>query len=651
MATVAERQAALSRQPIWLLKVILDQCTLENGQAPCTAVDPCYYTFSTSQDLPNYTKGTFEWKFTNRGAPTIPGSYPYLMGPIKHTPTKLDQDKFKTSRGVMNLRLQEDNAHPLANPNKSTSQSDTGRFFRNWLARNPNYHFRLCELYRGYDGVAENDFELYWRGLIDNIEFTKDGIEIRAIDMIFRAEEAKYPNKISDGNTVQDNPLAIGAGVVTVNDVDEFDDATVNEPKQIKIEDEYIEYTSKAGATLVVSARGAYGSAAAEHALGKKIKQVLIYAGAGFTSGLPADHIFLDLFCNKAGIDGSLYIETTDVSLTISDAGGISGADTTIGVSAGEALPFEGIVLIELELISYTGVSGDNLTGCKREMYGTTAAAHADGVDVKPTTFTHEIGKWRQGADFQNRIESPKQVKTFITDLQKAVLCDVYQNEAGKIECKMQAPSPGESIEAIDEEDMKQGSRKVDRNEDSRITRVLVYYGQTEADPSTDISKYSGLRAFIGATQESSDSFNEVREHVITSPWITDQAEADWLAAHYFYRYIAGTPVVAFDLELYHDDKEVGDVIQITVPEIVDKDANEESRLYRIVKKVQKGLARLAFEAQDTGFGDKQYRLIGPTTLVTDYDASTAAERAKYCFISDGSDQLGAANDDTHRIY
>ena len=614
-------------------------------------VPDCYYTWSTCQDTSNYSKSSYSWKFCNRGA-YVKGAMPLLNYPIRHLPTKIDQDKFQTERGEMRFQLQEDNALPLANPNKGTSQSDTGRFFRNLLARNPNYHHRLIELYRGYNGVAVDDFELYWRGLIEDVEFTTDGIEIRALDMLYKASDARYPNKISDDNTVQDNPLLIGAGTVTVNDVDEFFDATANEPRCIKIEDEYIIYTGKGEATLTGCSRGAYSITAAEHAQGKAIKQVMVYGESDYVTGVGADHIFMDLLCNLSGI-GAEYIETrTDLEVEINDAGNVGAGDTTITVENIAHLPASGIVLIGTELIRYTGVSGNDLDPCKRGMYGTTATTHDDDDPVYPTTFTHEIGRWRQGHKFRTKAESPKQVKEFVKLLQRDVLCDIWQNEAGKIECKMQAPPIYESgILDITEADMIGGDRKVKRNEQSRITRVGVYYNQLEPDPGTDPDKFTGLLWYVDADAESAENYNEIREKIFYSIFIYQDSEAKWLDAHYFMRYRVGCPIVSLGLELYHDNQEVGNLAWLSVPEIVDQNAVKDRRMYRFIKKVQSGLNKLLFEAEDTGFGDRQYRMIGPTTLVTDYDDSTEAERAKYCFIAAADDTLGAADDDPHRIY
>ncbi len=64
---------------------------------------------------------------------------------------------------------------------------------------------------------------------------------------------------------------------------------------------------------------------------------------------------------------------------TISDAGGISATDTTIGLSSVTGVDAGTILLAGTERIYVGGVSGANATSCVRGYQNTTAATHADG--------------------------------------------------------------------------------------------------------------------------------------------------------------------------------------------------------------------------------------------------------------------------------
>ena len=66
--------------------------------------------------------------------------------------------------------------------------------------------------------------------------------------------------------------------------------------------------------------------------------------------------------------------------------GAITDSATTITLTDASAFPSSGTILIEDELITYTGKSTNDLTGCVRGTNGTTAAAHADATTVEDAT-------------------------------------------------------------------------------------------------------------------------------------------------------------------------------------------------------------------------------------------------------------------------
>lgn len=67
--------------------------------------------------------------------------------------------------------------------------------------------------------------------------------------------------------------------------------------------------------------------------------------------------------------------------------GAVTDSDTTISLASGTGanFPSSGQIIINSEVVSYTGVSTDDLTGCTRGQLGTTAASHDDGDAVHTT--------------------------------------------------------------------------------------------------------------------------------------------------------------------------------------------------------------------------------------------------------------------------
>ena len=74
-----------------------------------------------------------------------------------------------------------------------------------------------------------------------------------------------------------------------------------------------------------------------------------------------------------------------DVSTTLD--GDVAAGDTSIDVASGTGsnFPSSGYFIVNSEIMTYTGVSTDTLTGVSRGVLGTTAAAHTSGDDVHST--------------------------------------------------------------------------------------------------------------------------------------------------------------------------------------------------------------------------------------------------------------------------
>lgn len=68
--------------------------------------------------------------------------------------------------------------------------------------------------------------------------------------------------------------------------------------------------------------------------------------------------------------------------------GAINASVTSVTLASASGIPTSGEVLIGSELISYTNISTNTLTGCTRGVAGTSAASHSNGVQV---TFTPRL--------------------------------------------------------------------------------------------------------------------------------------------------------------------------------------------------------------------------------------------------------------------
>lgn len=81
--------------------------------------------------------------------------------------------------------------------------------------------------------------------------------------------------------------------------------------------------------------------------------------------------------------NANLYVAVNSLQTTLGVA--INSSDATITLASASGFPTAGGVTIGNEVIFYTNISGNQLTGCTRGADGTTAVAHSIGVPVGAT--------------------------------------------------------------------------------------------------------------------------------------------------------------------------------------------------------------------------------------------------------------------------
>lgn len=106
--------------------------------------------------------------------------------------------------------------------------------------------------------------------------------------------------------------------------------------------------------------------------------------GGSNTVGEYQLNVGLDTGVGGTGWGAGLYGGTTSNALTTQLNGSINNSVTTITLTSTTGFPTGGgTILVNQELITFTGVSGSDITGCTRGTSGTTAAAHTSGDTVR----------------------------------------------------------------------------------------------------------------------------------------------------------------------------------------------------------------------------------------------------------------------------
>ena len=137
------------REPYQIVEIDQETCSLSHGIAPCTATgEPCYNTFATCQDTPNYTTSVLTLKFTHAKDRVENGVIPSILS-VSTTPTQLNPggaSKDKRALGTRSTVTIQFQDHPYPDyfvdryrTQRSYIATERGTFWSKWLARNPYY--------------------------------------------------------------------------------------------------------------------------------------------------------------------------------------------------------------------------------------------------------------------------------------------------------------------------------------------------------------------------------------------------------------------------------------------------------------------------------------------------------------------------------
>ena len=268
-----------------VVELDVDKCTLTFGVAPCTATGSpkCYNSFRTCRAKAAFTKGSQTIQFTSAGAPIPVGQplRPYVSS-VEIAATELDVAKGLAARASSTVKMMDETDSDLAmDPYVSTRATPAkGTFWLRLLARNHNIVGRPARIDRAFiDEAGTRGTGTVERFIVDRIA-GPDGrgeVTLTLKDPIKLADRSKAPTpstgKLAVDLALLDTQLELGSG----------EGAAYASSGFVRVGDEIIRYTSKAGDTLIWGAgsdRATWGTSAAEHSAGDLVQQCLHFDNA-----------------------------------------------------------------------------------------------------------------------------------------------------------------------------------------------------------------------------------------------------------------------------------------------------------------------------------------------------------------------------------
>lgn len=301
-------RAAFARQAVVVVELDLDRCTNTFGVLPCTATGtPCYNTFATCKDKPNFARGTKTYKFITAGSPIPPGETlrPYLTS-IASAPTEIDPQAGLARRANVTLTFQDEaDSDVQQDPYISNRALPAGgTFWARLLARNPNYSGRWARVRRGFitDPWDWNTFqtELY---VIETISGPDASGRVRVVlkDPLKLTDRDQIPlpstGALSAGITAAATSLTVGAG----------EGAQYVGDNYMRIGSEIIRWTTRTTDTFTGLTRGQFGTVAAAHSAGASVQKCRSWSGVALTT-------VIQNILNETGITNT-YIDTAQLAL------------------------------------------------------------------------------------------------------------------------------------------------------------------------------------------------------------------------------------------------------------------------------------------------------------------------------------------------
>lgn len=576
----------IGREPITILEIDQDRCSLTYGVAPCQAAlgvtgdDKCYNTRITCQDDANFTLSTLTLRFCSpmedTGLHKSIVLIPSLVS-VDTVPTEINIGGTNRDAGPLGRRamitakLQDHPYHDrLVDPYASERDFDAmeqGTFWSKWLARNPYHQGRALRVREGYVGqtLAEMRVRNY---IIERIEGpTKGIVSIIAKDVLKLIEseraQAPIPNTGVLNAAIDDNDLALVLSPAGIGNAEYPTSGTA------RIGSELVTYT-RSGNNVTITARAVRGTEATSHEAGDIFQDCLVI------SSVAVAQVIHDLLVDYAGV------------------------------------PEAYIPLADWEEEADTWLSGFNLS---------TVITQPTGVDKliaeineQATTFI-----WSDDEDQEIKLRA---TRPFFPVLDAA------------------------PYEVTQEANIVAGSFVLERKPDERISEIQIYYDQINPTGSVDDpTNYARFRQLIDDDAETSEQYGEKRVKTIFARFMdsANDASTNVVAQRILDRQRDPPTVVKFKMDAKDSGLRPGEVARITHRDIVDFDGAADPTLFQIVASQEEKTGHLFQFTGRTYLFSTNYGFI-TTNDFPDYSSASQAQKDDGGFIA--VDALGFANGD-----
>lgn len=573
------------REPITIVELDQDTCTLTYGTSPCTASIgttgdfKCYNTFPTCQDTDNYDKGSLTLRFCSKSSnfpsPNETELYIPIVDSVSTNPTEVNINGGNPNLGPLGKRASvtitmRDIPYNDARVDKYTADRGfdpltRSTFWTKFLARNKYYAGRSLRVRDGYIGetVANMRTRNY---IIEKISGPDSSgkVTITAKDILKRADDKR--SQAPAANTgVLDAAINDSTTSATLSPAG-IGNSEYAASGTLTIGDEVMTFTRSGDALTLTRAQN--NTTADSHDAGDAVQEALVY------SDQRVDVVIYDLLTTYGDIDTS-YITQAD--------------------------------------------------------------------------WTSEADAWLDGFNVNAVITEPLGVNKLVGELCQQCLCFIWWDEVSqKIRFKAVRPASKTSITDITQDaNIVANSVTVTRDPNQRQSQYWVYYRQLNPTESLeDASNFSGLYVGVNTDSESANQYNESRIKKVYSRWYSsaNDGQVITLASRSLISYTDDPIYVTFSLDAKDRSLDIGDVINFEHRTFVNDEGTVTGKLLQVISRneIESG-HRIQYKAQFFGFIGN-FANIMPNSA-NDYTSATDNEKLTGGYISNNNGKMSDGSD------
>lgn len=381
------------------------------------------------------------------------------------------------------------------------------------------------------------------------------------------------------------------------------------------------------------------------------------------------------------GKDPLRFADTEKAQAPVASKGTLSADLTNIATSltllpagVGDDYPTSGTIRIDDELMTFSGRTGDTLTGLGRASDGTTVDSHDAETSVQLcirytaasvpailkdllVTYAGIDAGYIDDADWANEndtwlgsytstvvLSDPAGVKNLINEVLESSGSALWWDDlAAQWRFKVIVPfQPGNAVTALNEtQHILQGTFKVKDLEKERISRVVIYYNAINAVGEVKRENFRTISVQVDATSEGPNAYGTPLNREILSRWLASEPLAGEVSTRLLSRYKETPRQITFQLDAKDAALKVGQIADISSRLIQADDGLPRNIRYIVteVRPVQIGSVYEYVALQISPTGGGRTAVIAPDDA-PDWADATETERLTYWYISDDNGRM-----------